>query len=441
MTNEEDSTVTKVLKQQSFLMRRFSIVRKLGEGASSAVYHALDRDRDNRPVALKLLVNAEAFDEHTLTRFHEEFEALKKIHHPNVVAAYDFFGLGRDIAFAMEFIDGRDLGQLLSRGPVPALEIDRIMSQVLEGLGALHEAQVLHRDLKLENVLVSKDGVAKISDLGLMRRLDQEGITRTGILLGTAQYLPPEYIKSGEYDARGDLYAIGVMIFELASGTRRLADKRGMEVLEHLIRTKFPLPDFSQYPRISERHVEIVTRAMNSKPRKRYQSAAEMRAALTTAEVPLPMAPQIEVRGTIGMQRVPVASRRSVGSYYKYLLFLLLIIGGVVAGAWSVTGLKLFQHEQIVLEPGTYEGRVNMFGNTGYFKEITLLLRDGTMSVESELFKCKSEFSATSAPSCTSGEYTMLIDRRTAKGYDGYIEDRTRGGTHRFEMQRVNPPR
>ncbi|MCB0333502.1 MAG: serine/threonine protein kinase [Bdellovibrionales bacterium] len=268
---------TTIISTRPALANRFRVLDTLGEGAGSSVYLVSDLEKNGKQVALKVLVNDEAFDEHTLERFRDEMRVCRDLSHPNIIQAYDFIDLGDTIAFSMEYVKGCDLGSMFyEKKEFTPKEIDWIFDQLLSALEELHKRNIVHRDLKLENVLIREDGVVKLSDLGLMKDLNSRGMTRAGVLLGTAQYMPPEYIRSSKYDGRGDLYAVGIMLLEILTGKRRLVDKPGMEAIEHLIKTKFEIPELL-LTGLPKKYVSIIRRATQSEPKHRYQSASEMK--------------------------------------------------------------------------------------------------------------------------------------------------------------------
>lgn len=268
-------SITTVIDSTPLLAERFRVIRPLGEGSAGVVYHVADLQRDNKEVALKILTNKDAFDEHTLRRFEEEIKVMQRLRHANLIEAYDLIQLEDTIAFTMELVKGLDLGKLYNKTQLEHGEIDSIFKQLLLGLQELHSNGIVHRDIKLENVLICDDGSVKLSDLGLMKKSDLKDLTRTGVLLGTAQYMPPEYITASQFDNRGDIYACGVMLYEMLSGKRRLAELKGMEAIEHLIRSGFELPKLPLHG-VAQKYMRIIEKATLKNPKKRYQTALEM---------------------------------------------------------------------------------------------------------------------------------------------------------------------
>src|SRR5262249_19358674 len=140
----------------------------------------------------------------------------------------------------------------------------------------------IHRDVKLENILLTEDGGVKLADLGLLKRLGNEkGMTRTGVLLGTAQYMPPEYVKNGVYDERSDVYAAGLALYELLTGERRLHHLKGMEALDYLIKSDFHVAPLLRTSRglLPTKYKKILERSLDPSPRKRFANVAELKQA------------------------------------------------------------------------------------------------------------------------------------------------------------------
>jgi serine/threonine protein kinase len=278
------TALDKVAEQQPVLFGRYRCVQLLGKGASGAILRALDLHKGNAVVALKLLLNRDAFDESTVQRFAREWEICRSINHPNIVRAYDFIQTPEGMGYTMEYVPGHDLAWHIQRGPLPSEEIVRIAKGALDGLTALHALGIVHRDMKLENIMVADDRSIKLLDLGLMREVRTvQDLTRTGILLGTAQYMPPEYVRNATYDERSDLYALGFVLYELLSNIRWLQGKGGAEAIDFLCRTDFKIP-FPEVPSGPSAALWLTTRqALDPRPRRRFRSAAEMRAALDAA--------------------------------------------------------------------------------------------------------------------------------------------------------------
>lgn len=272
---DSSSDAARLLSSQPLLARRFALVRVLGSGGAAAVFHVKDAERGGEDVALKVLTNSGAFDERTLARFQAEVALLQEISHPHIVRAFDFISLGHTVAYTMELVRGRELSRSLRPGTLTLPQLDAIFRQILSALHELHSRGVFHRDLKLENILYSEEAGIKLADFGLMKIKRLSHDTEAGLLLGTAQYLPPEYIRSGRYDARSDLYCVGLLLYELLTGARWLAEFSGNESISYLVERNFvvphPLPST-----VPLKYHRIIDRALMPEVKRRYQSAYDM---------------------------------------------------------------------------------------------------------------------------------------------------------------------
>lgn len=263
---------------------RFELVNALGQGTAGTVYHVRDKFRDNKEFALKILSNKMIFDKTILSRFIDELKICSKINHPNIVQAFELVE-GRDcIGYTMELVNGCDLRQLLKTSKFSYAEVDQVMMQLLEGLSELHRLKIMHRDLKLENIIMTADGVVKISDLGLVKKLEGKNITTAGVLLGTPQYMAPEYIKGSWFDERSDIYSCGIILYELLSGKRRLPNKSGDDSIKHLMSTNFEIPTIS-VPKEHAKYYDILKYSLALSPDNRFQTAKQMQTAFAKGEI------------------------------------------------------------------------------------------------------------------------------------------------------------
>jgi serine/threonine protein kinase len=221
------ATVSELLVGQ-LLDGRYRIVARIARGGMATVYEALDT-RLHREVAVKVMHASLARDPDFVDRFIREARSAARLSHPNVVAVFDQGSqpdprTGEDCVYlVMELIRGRTLRQLLrERGPLPAADALAVIEPVLAALRAAHDAGIIHRDVKPENVLLADDGRVEVADFGLARAVNSaSGHTMTrGVLLGTVSYLAPEQVVDGSADARTDVYAAGIVLFEMLTGTK-----------------------------------------------------------------------------------------------------------------------------------------------------------------------------------------------------------------------------
>jgi hypothetical protein len=191
---------------------RYVLERMLGRGGMAAVWLARD-ERLDRPVAVKMLSDTLAGDEDYLTRFRREAKVAASLSHPNLVQVYDFDAGAPRPCLVMEYIPGGDLAERLERGDAPDRE--RLARDLLAALRQIHAAGVLHRDVKPQNVLIGRDGRARLTDFGIARPRDATSLTQTGQLLGTARYLAPELMEGHDPTERTDLYSLGILLDEV----------------------------------------------------------------------------------------------------------------------------------------------------------------------------------------------------------------------------------
>ena len=221
---------------------RYRVASSIAHGGMATVYLGLDTRLD-RTVAIKIMHAELAADQDFVARFIREARSVAQLSHPNVVAVYDQGSDGRHLYLAMEFVPGRTLRQLLNeRGQLSAGESLDIIESVLAGLAAAHRAGIVHRDVKPENVLLAEDGRVKVADFGLARSIAGTSHTKTGVLMGTVAYLAPEQVAASVSDARCDVYAAGVMLFELLTGSQPHTGESALAVAYKHVNEAVPPP-------------------------------------------------------------------------------------------------------------------------------------------------------------------------------------------------------
>lgn len=196
----------------------FTIERVLGEGGMGIVYLAR-QDALDRPAVVKQLRRELAADEAHVERFRREARAAAQVHHQSVVAVYDGFEHRGTHFLACEYVDGADLGVVLARtGPLPARVATLVAAAIARGLEEIHARGIVHRDIKPSNVLVSREGEVKIADFGIALEPRADGLTQPGIVIGSPPYIAPEQLEGDRADARSDIFALGVLIYEMLAG-------------------------------------------------------------------------------------------------------------------------------------------------------------------------------------------------------------------------------
>ncbi|HEY7699418.1 MAG TPA: protein kinase, partial [Vicinamibacteria bacterium] len=268
----------------------YEILGALGAGGMGEVYRASDT-KLKREVAIKVLPEAFARDEERMKRFEREAQVLASLNHPNVASIYGVEDADGVHALVLELVEGPTLAERIARGPIPVDEALRITVQIVHGLEAAHEKAVVHRDLKPANVKLTKDGDVKILDFGLAKALEVEPLpveesnsptltraTQVGVLLGTAAYMSPEQAKGKPADRRADVWAFGVVLYEMLTGRRAFAGEDVSETLAHVLTKE---PDWTALPPALPMRVrELLMRCLTKDPRKRLQAIGEARIAI-----------------------------------------------------------------------------------------------------------------------------------------------------------------
>ena len=254
---------------------RYRVEAKIATGGMSTVYRGLDVRLD-RPVALKVMDSRYAGDSQFLTRFQLEARAVARLKDPGLVAVYDQ-GMDATHPFlVMELVEGGTLRELLrERGPMPPHAVVAVLRPVLGGLAVAHRAGLVHRDVKPENVLISDDGEVKLADFGLVRAIAEAGITSTSVILGTAAYLSPEQVSSGRTEPRSDVYAVGILTYELLTGVTPFTGDNPLAVAYQRMDHDVPPPS-SAIGGVPPQFDEFVARATSREPSGRFADASEM---------------------------------------------------------------------------------------------------------------------------------------------------------------------
>lgn len=258
---------------------RYRIDGMIATGGMSAVYRGLDIRLD-RPVALKVMDSRYAGDGQFLTRFQLEARAVARLKDPGLVAVYDQGLDGQHPFLVMELVEGGTLRELLrERGPMPPHAVAAVLGPVLGGLAVAHRAGLVHRDVKPENVLISDEGEVKIADFGLVRAVAEAGITSASVILGTAAYLSPEQVGSGNAGPRSDVYAVGILVYELLTGVTPFTGDTALAVAYQRMDNDVAPPS-TVIGGVPPQFDELVLRATSRDPADRYADALDMAAEL-----------------------------------------------------------------------------------------------------------------------------------------------------------------
>lgn len=349
---------------------RYRLGERIGRGGMASVYRAHDEQLD-RAVALKMMRADLGEDPLFVQRFEAEARRAASVAHPNVVPVYDV-GIDEAPYMVMELIEGGDLAKVLATGPVPAKRAARLAADAAAALQAAHDAGLVHRDVKPGNILLRADGEAVVADFGIARATGEDSMTKTGSMLGSVEYFSPEQARGERAGPASDIYGLGVVLYELLTGTRPFSGDTPYAVAT--ARLRIPTPD----PRaivtdLSPALGQIVTRAMARDPASRFPSAEAMRIALLAwlddAEAPsrgaaIPIEPpQAAVISSDTSVYAPAPIRIAAGetqarqqrrrvAVLPVALVLLALVAGGYLGARLLDGVETALPGVIVGSPG-----------------------------------------------------------------------------------------
>jgi len=262
---------------EPWLLGRYEVVAELGKGAMGVVYQAND-PMLNRMVAIKTINMEEAGHEGMAeyeARFYTEAKAAGGLNHPNIIIIYDIGKSGHLVYMAMEFIEGRELREMLVEGqPLPVLQAVEIAAQVGEGLAYAHQHNVVHRDIKPANIMITPEGRAKIADFGIARMRSSETRTQTGVILGSPKYISPEQVVGKRADHRSDIFSLGVILYQGLTGVTPF-NGEGLSALMYQITNHDPVPPSTVNPQVPVMLDYIIAKVLAKAPDARYQSAAD----------------------------------------------------------------------------------------------------------------------------------------------------------------------
>lgn len=264
----------------TMLAQRYELIEKIGEGGMAVVYKARCTYLD-RWVAVKILRDQYASNPDFLNRFQREARAAAKLAHPNIVSIYD---VGEDQGrhfIVMEYVQGQNLKDYLRhRGSLTSLAVAEVGRQVAAALGHAHQRGIVHRDIKPHNLLITPEGQVKVTDFGIAQAAAASSLTETGVVLGSVHYFSPEQARGEAVDARSDIYALGVVMYELLTGRLPFEGDSPIAIaLRHLDTEPPALEELC--PKLPANLCQIVMKAMAKNPTYRYQTAGELSLALT----------------------------------------------------------------------------------------------------------------------------------------------------------------
>ncbi len=322
---------------------RYQIIEELGKGGMGNVYKVMDT-KIKEKIALKLLKPEIASDKKTIERFSNELKFSRKIRHENVCQMYDLNEEKGTHYITMEYIHGEDLKRLIRKmGQMSAGQAISLARQICEGLTEAHKLEVVHRDLKPQNIMVDEEGKARIMDFGIARSLKGKGMTGAGVMIGTPEYMSPEQVEGKDVDQRSDIYSLGVILYEMVTGRVpfegdtpfTIGVKQKSEI------PKKPAELNSQVPSDLS---GVIMKCLEKDKEKRYQSAGEVRSQLTGIEKGIPTTERIIP------ERKPITSREITVTFgLKKLLIPALVVAAVIIAAIVIW--QLLPQKEAVFAP------------------------------------------------------------------------------------------
>jgi serine/threonine-protein kinase len=269
---------------QGRLLGPYRLIRQIGSGGMGVIYAAEDT-RLGRRVAVKLLPPEYGRDPRAKERFVREARTASALDHPNLCTVYDVGDSDGRLFIVLAFYEGETLRERLRRGPLPAAEARDVAVQVARGLARAHEAGITHRDIKPANVMLTRRGEAKILDFGIAKLAGDVTLTRTGGAWGTPAYMSPEQARGQAVDSRSDVWALGVLLYEMLAGQRPFEGDDAQVVLSSILAQE-PVPLARLRPEVPLDLARVVATALAKEPAHRYASAAELLADLESGTAP-----------------------------------------------------------------------------------------------------------------------------------------------------------
>lgn len=313
----------------SLFAGRYQIIEELGDGGMGKVYRAMDTTIDEE-IALKIIKSEIVPDSKAIERFGNEMKLTRKIPHRNICRMHDLGEEEGTYYITMEYVRGEDLKSFIRRsGQLTVSKTISIAKQVCEGLEEAHRLGVVHRDLKSSNVMIDREGNARIMDFGIARSLKKKGDTGAGVLIGTPEYMAPEQVETSEVDHRADIYSLGIILFEMLTG--ELPFKGDTPVSVALLHRKVHPPNPKSYnPEIPEQLNSLIFKCLEKDKQRRFQSAKEAFAALEKIEKDLP------TNGRIEPKKGSAFSLKQISLSKRSLIFAVILFTAVLAVALGV---------------------------------------------------------------------------------------------------------
>ena len=350
---ETIQTPVKELTTGSTFAGRYQVIEELGKGGMGRVYKAFDT-KIKEKVALKLIKPEVASDKETIERFNNELRLARRIRHKNVCGMFDIGEVEGAHFITMEYVHGEDLKSMIRMAA--GLSIGAVLSigkQVCDGLAEAHNLGVVHRDLKPQNIMIDKGGNAKILDFGIARSIREKGITGPFVMIGTPEYMSPEQAEAKEVDHRSDIYSLGIILYEMATGRVPFEGETALSIaMKH--KGEIPKNPKQFNPVIPDDLSGVILKCLEKDRAKRYQAAAEVRSELEKIEKGIPTTERVvPERKTLTSREITVKfSLRKIlipGLIITALVIAVIIIIWRVIPQKAATPAKSARHSIAVL--------------------------------------------------------------------------------------------